>query len=68
MSDNSKKIWITVMEALDLVTEATKKYVDETGFSGDYNDLYNKPDTIIADINQASNSQVSDMLSNIFDK
>ena len=30
---------ITVLQALDMISEATKQYVDDVSFSGDFKDL-----------------------------
>ena len=66
MSTDNDKNPITVLNALDLVTKATNKHVEVNKFSRDFNDLINVPD--FADIAQATDSDVTDMLSDIFNK
>ena len=58
---------ITVLQALDMISEATKRYVDDVSFSGDFNDLINKPD-ILVDTTQATDEQVAKVLIDIFGK
>lgn len=58
---------ITVLQALDMISEATKQYVDDVSFSGDFNDLINKPD-ILVDTTQATDEQVAKVLIDIFGK
>ena len=58
---------ITVLQALDMISEATKQYVDDVSFSGDFNDLINKPD-ILVDTTQATDDQVAKVLIDIFGK
>ena len=67
MSTDNDKNPITVLNALDLVTKATNKHVEENKFSRDFNDLINVPDFIV-DITQATDSDVTDMLSDVFNK
>ena len=55
---------ISVLQALDMISEATKQYVDEAKLSVDYNDLLNKP----TDITQATDEQVANILIDIFGK
>lgn len=58
---------ITVLQALDMISGATKQYVDDVSFSGDFNDLINKPD-ILVDTTQATDEQVAKVLIDIFGK
>ena len=58
---------ITVLQALDMISEATKQYVDDVSFSGDFNDLINKPDMLV-DTTQATDDQVAKVLIDIFGK
>ena len=58
---------ITVLQALDMISEATKQYVDDVSFSGDYKDLINKPD-ILVNTTQATDEQVAKALIDIFGK
>lgn len=58
---------ITVLQALDMISEATKQYVDDVSFSGDFKDLTNKPDILI-DTTQATDDQVAKVLIDIFGK
>ena len=67
MSTDNDKNPITVLNALDLVTKATNKHVEENKFSRDFNDLINVPDFIV-DVAQATDSDVADMLSDVFNK
>ena len=67
MSTDNDKNPITVLNALDLVTKATNKHVEENKFSRDFNDLINVPDFVV-DVAQATDSDVADMLSDIFNK
>lgn len=67
MSTDNSKSPITVLNALDLVTKATNKHVEENKFSRDFNDLINVPDFVV-DIAQATDSDVTDMLSDVFNK
>ena len=67
MSTDNDKNPITVLNALDLVTKATNKHVEENKFSRDFNDLINVPDFVV-DIAQATDSDVADMLSDVFNK
>ena len=56
-----------MLNALDLVTKATNKHVEVNKFSRDFNDLINVPDFVV-DITQATDSDVTDMLSDVFNK
>ena len=67
MSTDNNKSPITVLHALDLVTKATNKHVEENKFSRDFNDLINVPDFVV-DVAQATDSDVTDMLSDVFNK
>ena len=67
MSTDNDKNPITVLNALDLVTKATNKHVEENKFSRDFNDLINVPDFVV-DVAQATDSDVADMLSDVFNK
>ena len=67
MSTDNDKNPITVLNALVLVTKATNKHVEENKFSRDFNDLINVPDFVV-DIAQATDSDVTDMLSDVFNK
>ena len=67
MSTDNDKNPITVLNALDLVTKATNKHIEENKFSRDFNDLINVPDFIV-DVAQATDSDVADMLSDVFNK
>ena len=58
---------ITVLQALDMISEATKQYVDDVSFRGDFKDLINKPD-ILVDTTQATDDQVAKVLIDIFGK
>ena len=58
---------ITVLQALDMISEATKRYVDDVSFSGDYQALINKPH-ILVDTTQATDEQVAKVLIDIFGK
>ena len=50
-----------------MISEATKQYVDDVSFSGDFKDLTNKPD-ILVDTTQATDEQVAKVLIDIFGK
>ena len=67
MSTDNDKNPITVLNALDLVTKATNKHVEVNKFSRDFNDLINVPDFVV-DVAQATDSDVADMLSDVFNK
>ena len=67
MSTDNDKNPITVLNALDLVTKATNKHVEENKFSRDFNDLINVPDFVV-DVAQATDSDVADMLSDVFNE
>ena len=67
MSTDNDKNPITVLNALDLVTKATNKHVEVNKFSRDFNDLINVPDFVV-DVAQATDSNVADMLSDVFNK
>ena len=67
MSTDNDKNPITVLNALDLVIKAVNKHIEENKFSRDFNDLINVPDFVV-DVAQATDSDVADMLSDIFNK
>ena len=67
MSTDNDKNTITVLNALDLVIKAVNKHIEENKFSRDFNDLINVPDFVV-DITQATDSDVTDMLSDVFNK
>ena len=67
MSTDNDKNPITVLNALDLVTKATNKHVEVNKFSRDFNDLINVPDFVV-DVAQATDSDVADMLSDVFNE
>ena len=67
MSTDNDKNPITVLNALDLVIKAVNKHIEENKFSRDFNDLINVPDFIV-DVAQATDSDVADMLSDVFNK
>ena len=67
MSTHNDKNPITVLTALDLVTKATNKHVEVNKLSRDFNDLINIPDFVV-DITQATDSDITDMLSDVFNK
>lgn len=63
--------YIDIVQALDKISEATKNYIDTTKFSGSYNDLKDIPDNVtIEDVQeittQATNSEVANMLTDVF--
>lgn len=57
---------IDIVDALDRLSSATKTYIDETNFSGDYNDLENKPEIPV--VQCATASEVQNELSSIFNR
>ena len=67
MSTDNNKNPITVLNALDLVIKAVNKHIEENKFSRDFNDLINVPDFVV-DVAQATDSDVADMLSDVFNK
>ena len=67
MSTDNDKNPITVLNALDLVIKAVNKHIEKNKFSRDFNDLINVPDFVV-DITQATDSDVTDMLSDVFNK
>ena len=67
MSTDNDKNHITVLNALDLVIKAVNKHIEENKFSRDFNDLINVPDFVV-DVAQATDSDVADMLSDVFNK
>lgn len=67
MSTDNDKNPITVLNALDLVIKAVNKHIEENKFSRDFNDLINVPDFVV-DVAQATDSDVADMLSDVFNK
>ena len=67
MSTDNDKNPITVLNALDLVIKAVNKHIEENKFSRDFNDVINVPDFVV-DVAQATDSDVADMLSDVFNK
>ena len=67
MSTDNDKNPITVLNALDLVIKAVNKHIEENKFSRDFNDLINVPDFVV-DVAQATDSDVANMLSDVFNK
>ena len=67
MSTDNDKNPITVLNALDLVIKAVNKHIEENKFSRDFNDLINVPDFVV-DVAQATDSDVADMLSDVFNE
>ena len=63
--------YITIVQALDKISEATKNYIDTTNFSGYYTDLKDIPDNATREdvqevTTQATNAELNDMLSDVF--
>lgn len=61
---------ITTVQALDMISKATRQYIDESKLSIDYNKLLNKPDlnTVVTkdDVTQATDQELTDMLIRVF--
>lgn len=69
MADENKTL-ITILDAIGMVADSAKKYTDDTVFSGDFNDLTNKPEalTITRDeFAQATDDEVISSILNIFE-